>query len=94
MSMSFDISAGTSARPFIERLKGDSSKPTVLQAAMADANAAASLPSSAARASEKSPVGRRFRILTVVDDCTRECLALVADTSLSGVPLVRELTGS
>ena len=28
--------------------------------------------------------GRRFRMLTVVDDCTRECLALVADTSLSG----------
>lgn len=28
--------------------------------------------------------GRRFRVLTVVDDCTRECLALVADTSLSG----------
>ena len=27
--------------------------------------------------------GRRFRILTVVDDCTRECLALIADTSLS-----------
>ena len=26
--------------------------------------------------------GRRFRILAVVDDCTRECLALVADTSL------------
>ncbi|MEY9104600.1 hypothetical protein ABH999_000796 [Bradyrhizobium yuanmingense] len=30
--------------------------------------------------------GRRFRILTVVDECTRECLALVADTSLSGTP--------
>jgi putative transposase len=30
--------------------------------------------------------GRRFRILTVVDDCTRECLALVPDTSLSGCP--------
>jgi putative transposase len=28
--------------------------------------------------------GRRFRILAVVDDCTRECLALVADTSISG----------
>jgi putative transposase len=28
--------------------------------------------------------GRRFRVLTVVDDHTRECLALVADTSLSG----------
>src|SRR6476619_4967341 len=27
---------------------------------------------------------RRFRILCVVDDYTRECLALVADTSLSG----------
>ena len=28
--------------------------------------------------------GRRFRILDGVDDCTRECLALVADTSLFG----------
>jgi putative transposase len=28
--------------------------------------------------------GRRFRILAVVDDFTRECLCLVADTSLSG----------
>jgi putative transposase len=35
--------------------------------------------------------GRRFRILAVVDDCTRECLALVADTSLSGVRVAREL---
>ena len=35
--------------------------------------------------------GRRFRILTVVDDCTRECLALVPDTSLSGMRVAREL---
>jgi putative transposase len=35
--------------------------------------------------------GRRFRILTVVDDCTRECLTLVADTSLSGTRVAREL---
>jgi putative transposase len=35
--------------------------------------------------------GRRFRILTVVDDCTRECLALVADTSLTGTRAAREL---
>jgi putative transposase len=35
--------------------------------------------------------GRRFRVLAVVDDFTRECLALVADTSLSGVRLAREL---
>jgi putative transposase len=35
--------------------------------------------------------GRRFRILAVVDDFTRECLALVADTSLSGRRVGREL---
>lgn len=35
--------------------------------------------------------GRRFRILTVVDDFTRECLGLVADTSLSGQRVAREL---
>lgn len=36
--------------------------------------------------------GRRFRVLTVVDDCTRECLALIADTSLSGARVARELS--
>lgn len=35
--------------------------------------------------------GRRFRVLTVVDDCTRECLGLIADTSLSGLRVAREL---
>lgn len=35
--------------------------------------------------------GRRFRILAVVDDFTRECLALVTDTSLSGARVAREL---
>jgi transposase InsO family protein len=35
--------------------------------------------------------GRRFRVLTVVDDCTRECLGLVDDTSLSGLQVAREL---
>ena len=34
---------------------------------------------------------RRFRMLAVVDDFTRECLTLVADTSLSGVRVGREL---
>jgi putative transposase len=34
---------------------------------------------------------RRFRVLVVVDDCTRECLALIPDTSLSGVRVAREL---
>ena len=29
--------------------------------------------------------GRRVRVLAIVDDYTRECLALVADTSLSGL---------
>ena len=35
--------------------------------------------------------GRRFRILAAVDDFTRECLCLVADTSLSGQRVAREL---
>ena len=35
--------------------------------------------------------GRRFRIMTLVDDFTRECLALVADTSISGLRVSREL---
>ena len=35
--------------------------------------------------------GRRFRVLAVVDDFTRECLGLIADTSLSGARVVREL---
>jgi len=35
--------------------------------------------------------GRRFRILTVIDDYTRENLALVADTSISGLRVSREL---
>jgi putative transposase len=35
--------------------------------------------------------GRRFRILCVVDDFSRECLAAVVDTSLGGVRVVREL---
>ena len=32
--------------------------------------------------------GRRFRILTLVDDFTRKCLGLVVDTSLTGLLVV------
>jgi putative transposase len=35
--------------------------------------------------------GRRFRVLVIVDDFTRECLALVVDTSISGRRVTREL---
>jgi putative transposase len=35
--------------------------------------------------------GRRFRIFAVVDNCTKENLALVPDTSLSGARVAREL---
>jgi putative transposase len=35
--------------------------------------------------------GRRFRVLAVVDDFSRECLGLVVDTSLSGLRVGREL---
>lgn len=36
--------------------------------------------------------GRRFRILNIVDDVTRECLAAIPDTSISGRRTARELT--
>lgn len=36
--------------------------------------------------------GRRFRILNMIDDVTKECLAAVVDTSISGRRVVRELT--
>jgi putative transposase len=42
-------------------------------------------------ASDALADGRRLRILILVDDFTRECLALVADTSLGGVRVAREL---
>jgi len=35
--------------------------------------------------------GRRFRIFNVVDDATRECLAAIPDTSISGRRVAREL---
>jgi putative transposase len=35
--------------------------------------------------------GRRFRILCIVDDFTREALALVVDTSIGGKRMAREL---
>ena len=35
--------------------------------------------------------GRRFRVLTIIDDVTKECLAAVPDTSLSGKRVVREM---
>lgn len=42
-------------------------------------------------ASDMLSDGRRLRILAVVDDFTRECLCLVADTSLSGQRVARAL---
>ena len=36
--------------------------------------------------------GRRFRVLNIVDDVTRECLAAIPDTSISGMRVARELT--
>lgn len=35
--------------------------------------------------------GRRFRILCIIDDFSRECLAAVPDSSISGVRVAREL---
>lgn len=36
--------------------------------------------------------GRWFRVINVVDDVTRECLAAIPDTSISGRRVARELT--
>jgi putative transposase len=37
-------------------------------------------------------LGCRFRILNIADDVTRECLAAIPDTSISGKRVARELT--
>jgi len=41
--------------------------------------------------SDQFVCGRRFRILAIFDVCTRECLAAIADTSISGRRVAREL---
>jgi len=41
--------------------------------------------------SDRLMSGRRIRILNVIDETTRECLAAVADTSLTGQRVAREL---
>ena len=38
--------------------------------------------------------GRRFRVLNIVDDAARECLAAVPHTSISGRRVVRELAST
>lgn len=35
---------------------------------------------------------RRFRILNIVEDVTKECLGVIPDTSISGQRVARELT--
>ncbi len=41
---------------------------------------------------DKFACRRRFRVLNIVDDVTRECLAAILDTSISGRRVARELT--
>jgi putative transposase len=41
--------------------------------------------------SDQLATGRRFRTLNIVDDCTRECIAIEVDTSLGGGRVVRAL---
>ncbi len=42
--------------------------------------------------SDSLACGRRFRMLNVIDDYSRECLACIVDTSLSGRRVVREFS--
>lgn len=44
--------------------------------------------------SDSLACGRWFRMLNVIDDYSRECLACIVDTSLSGRRLVRKLLPS
>lgn len=39
-----------------------------------------------------SATSQRFQVLNVVDDVTRECLAAIPDTLISGRRVARELT--
>lgn len=39
--------------------------------------------------SDRLASGRRFRALTIVDDCPRECPAILVDTSIGGIRVVR-----
>src|ERR1700709_876221 len=41
---------------------------------------------------DKLACGRRFRILNIADDVTRECLGAIPDTSIPGRRVARELT--
>lgn len=41
--------------------------------------------------SDSLSTGRRFRVLTIVDDYSRECPAMEVDTSINGVRVVRTL---
>lgn len=45
-----------------------------------------------ARPHDQFACGRRFRVLNIVDNVTRECLAAIPDTSISGRRVARELT--
>ena len=52
-------------------------------------------PTSTGRSTTRSDAlacGRRFRMLNVIDDYSRECLACIVDTSLSGRRVRRELS--
>ena len=74
---------------------GAPARRTQAGAGYAGADDAAAARSTSAGRSTSCPThssdGRRFRILCVVDDFSRECLATVVDTSLGGVRVVREL---
>lgn len=41
-------------------------------------------------ASDAFTDGRRFKVLAVVDDVSRECLTMIADTALSALRVTRE----
>lgn len=79
---------GLSVRKRKARRRAVGTRAPILVEAKANANARWSLDF----VHDQFACGRRFRVLNVVDDVTRECLAAIPDTSISGRRVARELT--
>jgi hypothetical protein len=73
-------------QPQVRRIQG----PAAVDQSIRNVETAARRFEAAQARPDLARAGRRFRIMTVVDDCTRECLALIADTWLSGARVARE----
>lgn len=89
---------GLAVRKRRARRKAIGTRAPILVEARPNARPSRGLPANRCRATgsldfvhDQLACGRPFRILNVVDDVTRECLAAIPDTSISGRRVAREL---